>query len=350
MELFGLINTFPVPEVLQWAANDRATGALVFQRSGVEKRLHLSEGNIVACFSSDPLEYFGRYLLSHRRLSQSELMRAIAHCRKSGRRLGQGIVDLELMDETAVQESLSQQMADSICELFLWPRGLFYFSHEDLGSEPLLPTPLHVLGIAMEGTRWVDEHSRIRETLPHDNVILGRGPSWPGEELSPLARTITEEWIGGTPLRLLYRRVGGAGFRFLETVMGLVESGVFEVQSVGERPEADSEELTLTDLLLEQAESERRSGAPPLTVPLELLAPYYPRLDGRPSGLLPPKPAAARLRDGIDGATPLGDLLSDDADERAEQLDWLLRQIRRKKVALLPQPGESGTERGTGTN
>jgi hypothetical protein len=346
MELFGLLNTFPVPEVLQWAANDRASGALVFQRSTFEKRLHLAEGNIVACFSSDPLEYFGRYLLAHRRLSKSEVLRAIAHCRRSGQRLGQGIVELELMDEASVQAALSQQMSDSICELFLWPRGIFYFAHQELGHEELLPSPLHVLGIAMEGTRWVDEHSRIREVLPHDNIVLGRGPGWPGEELPPLARTVTEEWIGGTPLAMLYRRVGGSSFRFLETVMDLVETGIMDVQSVGRQPEAESEELTVTDLLLEQAESERRRGTPPLSVPLDLLAGYYPQLDGRPAGLLPPKPAAARLRDAIDGVTPLGDLLSADPDERTEQLDWLLRQIRRRRLALLPQPGE----RGTGTN
>lgn len=350
MELFGLLNTFPVPEVLQWAANDRASGALVFQRSSVEKRLHLAEGNVVACFSSDPLEYFGRYLLAHRKLSKSELLRAIAHCRKSGQRLGHGIVELGLMDEASVQEALSQQMSDSICELFLWPRGIFYFSHEELGAEELLPSPIHVMGIAMEGSRWVDEHSRIREVLPHDNVILGRGPAWPGEDPPPLARTITEEWIGGTPLRMLYRRVGGSSFRFLETVIGLVDAAVMEVQSVGEQPAAETEEITVTDLLLEQAESERRSGAPPLSVPLELLAPYYPQLDGRPAGLLPPKPAAARLRDAIDGATPLGDLLSPEPDERAEQLDWLLRQLRRRRLALLPQPEKRGEKRGTGTN
>lgn len=338
MELFGLLNTFPVPEVLQWAANDRASGALVFQRTNVEKRLHLAEGNVVACFSSDPLEYFGRYLLAHRKVSQSELLRAIAHCRRSGQRLGHGIVELGLLDEAAVQEALSHQMSDSICELFLWPRGVFYFSHEELGAEELLPSPIHVLGIAMEGSRWVDEHARIRELLPHDNVILGRGPAWPGQGLAPLARTVTEEWIGGTPLLMLYRRVGGSSFRFLETVAELVAGGVMEVQSVGREPAAETEELTVTDLLLEQAESERRSGAAPLSVPLDLLAPYYPQLDGRPAGLLPPKAAAARLRDGIDGATPLGELLSSDPQERAEQLDWLLRQLRRRRLALLPQP------------
>jgi hypothetical protein len=340
MELFGLLNTFPVPEVLQWAANDRATGVLVFQRSTVEKRLHLADGNIVACFSSDPLEYFGRYLLAHRRLSQSELLRTIAHCRKRGLRLGHGIVDLGLMPQESVQEALSEQMSDSICGLFLWPRGIFHFAHEELSPEELLPAPLHALGIAMEGARWADEHRRIRQLVPHDNVVLGLGSAWPGSDLQPLARTVTEEWIDGLSLDALYRSVGGSYFRFLEAVRLLIEDKILEVRSIGQQPVAESEEITVRDLLLEQAEKERRSGAPPLSLPLELLAGYYPLLDSRPSGLLPPPAAAARMRDRIDGATPLGALLSDDADERAEQLDWLLRQIRRRRLALLPHPAK----------
>ncbi|MEZ5333328.1 MAG: DUF4388 domain-containing protein [Thermoanaerobaculia bacterium] len=292
MELFGLLNTFPVPEVLQWAANDRGTGVLVFQRSTVEKRVHLSRGNIVACFSSDPLEYFGRYLLAHRKLSQSELLRAITHCRRQGQRLGHGIVELGLLAESVVQETLSQQISDSICGLFLWPRGVFHFAQEELSPEELLPDPIHVMGIAMEGARWVDEHQRIREVVPHDNVILGLGKAWPGTTLPALARTITEEWIDGMTLEKLYRSVGGVKFRFLEALQVLLQADVLTVRSVGDTPLAVSEEITLRDLLLEQAEKELRRGSSPLSVPLELLGSYYPQLDGRPSGLLPRHPAA----------------------------------------------------------
>lgn len=336
MQLFGLLNTFPVPEVLQWAANDRATGVLVFQRSTVEKRVHLADGNIVACFSSDPLEYFGRYLLAHRKLSQSELLRAITHCRRQGQRLGHGIVELGLLNESVVQEALCQQISDTICGLFLWPRGVFHFAQEELVPEELLPDPIHVMGVAMEGARWVDEHRRIRDAVPHDNVVLGLGGSWPGTDLPALARTVTEEWIEGMTLERLYRSVGGAKFRFLEALQTLLEGDVLAVHSVGDSPQAVSEEITLRDLLLEQAEKELRRGTAPLNVPLELLGSYYPELDGRPSGLLPQHPAAAKLRDGIDGQTQLSDLLSSDPEERAEQLDWLLRQIRRRRLAFLP--------------
>jgi hypothetical protein len=338
MELFGLLKTFPVADVLQWAANERATGVLVFRHARAEKRIHLDDGQVVACFSSEPLEFFGRYLLASSLLQQGELLRAIAHCRKQKVRLGQGLVELELLPRDVVESALRRQIEDSICDVFLWRQGLFYFAQEELEREELLPQPIHTVGLVMEGTRWIDEHALIREKLPNDDLVLRKGPAWPGGELAPLARHVADAWSRGGTLLDHYQRLGGSYFRFLEAVAHLLEGGVFEVESPGSRA-ADSEgDVPLIELLLEQAESEWHAVGGPLALPLTLLANHYPYLVGRPSGILPLRPAAEELRRGIDGETPLRDLLSPKLDERGEQLEWLVRQLRRRKLALLPAP------------
>ncbi len=344
MELFGLLKTFPVSDVLQWAANERATGVLVFRHSHAEKRIHLEEGQVVACFSSEPLEFFGRYLLANGLLQQGELLRAIAHCRKQKVRLGQGLVELELLPRGTVQEALRRQIEDSICDVFLWRQGLFYFAQEELEREELLPQPIHTIGLVMEGTRWIDEHALARRRLPHDNLTLRRGPEWPGAELSAFGRHVADAWARGGTLLEHYQRIGGAYFRFLEAAAGLLDRGVFEVESPGSEPETSAGDVPLIELLLEQAESEWRATGGPLALPLALLANHYPHLVGRPSGILPLKPAADELRRGIDGETALRDLLSPELEDRSEQLEWLARQLRRRKLALLPLPwSEMGT-------
>lgn len=338
MELFGLLKTFPVADVLQWAANERATGVLVFRHSRAEKRIHLDEGQVVACFSSEPLEFFGRYLLANGHLQQGDLLRAIAHCRKQKVRLGHGLVELELVPRERVQEALRRQIEDSICDVFLWRQGLFYFAQEELEREELLPQPIHPIGLVMEGTRWIDEHALVRERLPYDDLTLRKGPTWPGENLAPLARHVADAWARGGSLLDHYQRVGGSYFRFLEVMAGLVESGVLEVETPGSGAADAADDVPLLELLLEQAESEWHGVGGPLALPLTLLANHYPYLVGRPSGILPLKPAAEELRRGIDGETALRDLLSPKLDERADQLEWLVRQLRRRKLALLPLP------------
>ncbi|MGH9465203.1 MAG: DUF4388 domain-containing protein [Thermoanaerobaculia bacterium] len=338
MELFGLLKTFPVADVLQWAANERATGVLVFRHSRSEKRIHLDDGQVVACFSSEPLEFFGRYLLANGQLQQGELLRAIAHCRKQKVRLGQGLVELDLLPREIVQAALRRQIEDSICDVFLWRQGLFYFAQEDLEREELLPQPIHTIGLVMEGTRWIDEHVLMRERLPNDDLTLRKGPAWPGEGLAPLGRHAAEAWARGGTLVDHYQRIGGSYFRFLEVMAQLVETGVFEVEGLGSQATDSAGDVPLIELLLEQAESEWHAVGGPLALPLTLLANHYPYLAGRPSGILPLRPAAEELRRGIDGETPLRDLLAPNLDQRAEQLEWLVRQLRRRKLALLPLP------------
>ncbi len=338
MELFGLLKTFAAADVLQWAANERATGVLVFRHSRAEKRIHLDEGQVVACFSSEPLEFFGRYLLASGQLQQGELLRAIAHCRKQKVRLGQGLVELDLLPREVVQESLRCQIEDSVCDVFLWRQGLFYFTQEELEREELLPEPIHTMGLILEGARWIDEHARLRGQLPNDDLTLRKGADWPGGELPPFARHIVDAWTRGSTLTDHYQRLGGSYFRFLEAVEALVRSGVFDVDDPGSGKTHDSDDVPLRELLLEQAESEWHAAGGPLALPLALLANHYPYLVGRPSGLLPLKSSVEALRRGIDGETPLRDLLSPNLEERADQLEWLVRQLRRRKLALLPLP------------
>src|SRR5579859_4799156 len=178
MEFSGRLTAFPPSDLLQWALNDRRSGALVVRRSEREKRIYFHAGEVIACLSNDPAEYYGQHLVLNGYLQSDQLFEALTYCTNKGIRLGTALLDLGMLSAEVIQQTLRAQIEDVICDLFLWERGVFYFRAEMPMEEEILPEPIHAIGLIMEGTRWLDEYRRIRKVLAHDNIVLGRGTLW----------------------------------------------------------------------------------------------------------------------------------------------------------------------------
>jgi hypothetical protein len=141
MEFSGRLASFPIGDILQWAQNDRRSGALVIRRSGAEKRIFLREGDVVACFSDDPAEFFGQHLLVNGLLDESGLIGALKHCQRTGQKLGDALQTMGLLPTDKVQEALRQHVENQVCDIFLWRSGIFYFAAESLARELELRAP-----------------------------------------------------------------------------------------------------------------------------------------------------------------------------------------------------------------
>ena len=190
-----------------------------------------------------------------------------------------------------------------------------------LQDEEILPEPIDTLGLALEGARWIDEMERIRRVLVHDGVVLRRGDLWPGEGLAPLEARLARAVDGEKTVGDLYRKVRGSYFRFLSAA------------------ERGTHELSVYDLLLEQAtEDQVLVARRHMAIPLDLLERWYPVWAEEPSPD-EQKRMPARARDlyaRFDGKTPLGEALSGDARQRGRELDLLLLQLQKGRLALLP--------------
>lgn len=341
MEFSGRLASFLPGDLLQWARNDRRTGALVVRRSDREKRVYFHAGEVVGCLSTNPAEFYGQHLLVNGFLDQGQLLRALSQSTLTGRRLGAVLQELGFLTPELIQQTLRRQIEDLVCDVFLWDRGVFYFQSEMPPEEEILPEPIHTVALALEGSRWVDEHARIRSVLVHDNVVLARGAGWPGEELAPLERRIGAAVDGERTLGELYRAIRGSYFRFLEAAFQLCVASVLDIASVGEEGERGTHEVSVYDLMLEQATEEQVLVARRhMAVPLDLLERSFPVWVGEPTaeekGRMP-----ARARDfyaRFDGRTALGDAFSADPRLRGREMDLLLLQLQKGRLALLPGP------------
>lgn len=341
MEISGRLATISLGDVLQWAQNDRWEGALILRRREREKRIYLSAGKVVGCLSDEPGEFYGRHLRLNGHVGEEDLARALAHCTEHHQPLGVSLADLGILGPEEVQETLSQQIFDSVCGAFLWTKGVFYLEALSLPPSAIDPVPLDTFHLALEGNRWIDEHARIRRLLVHDSVVLRRG-SKPAEGLAPLETHVVAAVDGESDLAELHVRLGGSQFRFLEAAHRLCLDEVLDIARIDEADLSATGELSMLDVLLEQAATEERLRLAEghLAVPVEILEHLVPFWVVPPddSDLVPLEAAGRSLFRAIDGRTRLRDLFSPHPSRRLQQAEALLVELGRGRLALLPVP------------
>lgn len=340
MEFTGRLAAFPASNLLQWALTERVTGTLVVRRSEREKRIGFRNGKILDCRSNQAAEYYGQHLVAHGILGAEELGKALAHCRLRHMPLGETLWDLGLLDEATIRVTLAQSIEESVQDLFFWNQGLFYFQDGDPPTSRL-EVELETTELLLEGTQWIDEQARIRGVLTGDSVVVRPGLNRTTEELqlSPYEIRIVGNAAPEAALRDLYLRTGGVHFPFLSACFRLVTNGALEiVRNAAENPVA-SREINLRELLLSlQAEDEVVVGASSAIFPLEAIESIVPIWIRKPSAReLEAMPLRERaFLQGFDGRATLRRLFSPGAEERADQIELLLVELKKRNILLLP--------------
>ncbi len=341
MELSGRLAVFPISELLQWAHNDRRTGSLVVRRSTREKRIYFDAGRIVACFTDAAAEFYGQHLLLNGYLDQATLFHCLSLCKKKNKRLGEVLEDEDILGLEDVQRTLRYQIEDVICDLFLWNHGVFFFRSESPPPEEILAEPIATMGLVLEGTRWIDEVGRIRKVLVHDNVVLGPGTAKPKGDVKPRQRRILQEINGQRTLVQLYDAVRGSYFRFLCDAFELQQNDLIRILDVGERYHPMSSDLSIYDLLFEQAAEEQiQSSRRHFTHPIgsfERFVPVWVRPpDSREWSRMPER--VREFYQKFDGTRRLMKIFSPEEEDWNREAELLMLQIGKEAVALLPAP------------
>lgn len=339
MELSGRLSSFPIAEILHWSHNDRRSGSLVVRAAGREKRIFFHEGQIINCTTDDPSEFYGQFLLLAGYLNQDTLFRCLSQCKERGKRLGQVLLQEGLMSLADIQRTLRYHLEDVICDIFLWDHGVFFFRSESPPTEDLLAEPIATLGLALEGSHWVDEVGRIRHDLPNDHVILERQGADMPSSLKPRQRRILHEVDGVRRLEALYGAIHGSFYRFLVAVHELIEMGLIVVAKHGRTLHPLRKDDGLDDLLWEVASKEQASERQHL-IALRDLEHYVPIWVRQPSDeekrRMPDSVRAFYRR--FDGVRPLREILSEDTLEWQREVELLMLQIGKQSLALLPAP------------
>lgn len=351
MEFVGRLSAFSVADILQWVANDRRTGVLLVRSGERERWVSFHQGRIVGSVGENPEELYTRFLLNHGYTDPQTVVAALSHGKRKGRPLGHALVELGILDAETVRRTLAEHIRDSVCGLFLWTDGSFFFEAQEVQDVDPEPAPIDTVGLIMEGSRWFDEYQRICGVFVHENVLLRRGPTWPVRDLSPVQQRIIAGMTQSTTLSGLYGEIKGSYFRFLEAVHQLTEQAVLEIGGWSAREGEESRGR-------EASEVGTAEHQPPLLSRelLGALARVFPRL--YPVWLERPeveeagerRDELARLLREIDGSVPVVQICIGDSVQRRRALELLLDHLHRGHLALFPKPlaevraGEEGGE------
>ena len=158
-------------ELLQWLSMGQKTGTLVIDNQKITKKIFFEEGMIISSASTDPKEYLGRFLASHGFIPEDTVNEAVARQKAEKQLIGKILVNMGAISEEDLHQMLRLKAEESIYDVFTWSEGDFEFLDDQLPAETMVRMQLDVQGLVLEGTRRVDEWSRIREVIPSNLCV-----------------------------------------------------------------------------------------------------------------------------------------------------------------------------------
>jgi hypothetical protein len=239
MGVSGNLKTMLPGDLLQWLSLGQKTGTLVVRSKSVEKKVFFKQGRVISSASNDPRDYLGQFLISHGFISEQELMKAMEVQQQSGILLGKILVMIDVIPEPDLLRLMRLKAEEEIYDIFLWREGEFHFLDDELPTMEMIPLQVDVTGIIMEGTRRVDEWSRIRELIPHDVMIPIVAKTIPPADLSDVERTIVNAIDGKRTIAEIELEARATLFIVCSTLNHLARDGFIRMAEPGGPVAAD---------------------------------------------------------------------------------------------------------------
>lgn len=251
MSISGNLRTMPFPDLLQWIALSKKTGALIVKGARYTKKLLFSDGNVTAVTSNNPTEHLGHYLIGWRYLSEEQLRSLLERQRQTRSMLGELLASEGALTRDQVAHLLRVKTEETIFDLMLWEEGEFFFLDDASPARTYQELNLPVDQIIFEGARRVDERRRMKEVIPN-GLVAARLLDSSGE----IARNETEREMlafmdGNHTLDAIALQVRAARFDVQSLAFRLLSAGKVEIVSAGIRPQAGPQPETWRALVAE---------------------------------------------------------------------------------------------------
>ena len=230
--LGGDIRFIPLADVMLLLHNNGRTGSMRCSRAGVTKTMEWEKGELVFARSTAPGDRLGAFLMARGLVTAGQLQQADPMV-GSQDRLGKALVRLGALTPSALWEAVRGQMTEIIYSLFHWKDGLFEFREGDPPQEKIALN-ISLMNLIMEGTRRLDEWSRVREKIQSDRVVLAPVKALEealrGVKLSDLERTALGLVDGRRTVREVIDLVAREEFESWQALHALLSAGVIRVQ------------------------------------------------------------------------------------------------------------------------
>jgi hypothetical protein len=177
MALEGELRDFNILEVIQLLGQQGKTGVLKvwgWGKRGDEAGIYFSNGRITHATSKGRTkgDLLGERLATTGVVSRDDLYTALRTQKKSGRFLGEIIVEGNMADEQAVLNALYTQIHELVYEVFRLEVGKFEFSPISATEFPSLIVELNADEVMLNILKMVDEWPEIEKRVPPPTMVL----------------------------------------------------------------------------------------------------------------------------------------------------------------------------------
>jgi hypothetical protein len=235
MAIEGPLRELGIHDVFQLLDLNRKTGVL-----RVTSELRHNDGSV--WFTGGAVVYaeirsnphpLGDMLVRVGKITDAELRRAHAIQQEEGkvRRIGDILVENEVVTSADVERHVRFQVEEVIFEMMGWHEGYFSFSEEPVVVVPGdAVTVVRIETLLMEGARRIDEWSRMERRIPHVGVIPSLAPDAAGDDgaldLLPTEWEVLALVDGERDIRGIANALARSDFDVAKTVFGLDSAGV----------------------------------------------------------------------------------------------------------------------------
>ncbi len=237
MALVGNIRDFGLSDFLYLVDRGYKTGGLHLAHEQEMALLFFEKGKLVMAVRR-PEDQQGELLVRLGVLNADQLDQARQQLatRDHGATLTQVIVDEQIAGKDQIQNALQGFTEESVYGLFGWPEGEFRFEQNQRPAPdaPVIPTPISVDHLIMEGVRRIDEWGRIKDRIPSTDMVV-RFLEQPGEKMKGV-KLAPEEWRifarinGKDTLAEIAQKTSLSDFDVCRIVYGFLTAGLVEVQ------------------------------------------------------------------------------------------------------------------------
>jgi hypothetical protein len=147
--------------------------------------VYFKDGSVVYGYGPRKTYHIGRMLVENGRISAEQLDESIAfqaNNQKSGKRLGQILIDRQYIDRADLEEVIRKQVEELIFSLMSWDRGSFKFYENQFPTEEEITVSLSTENVVLEGLRRLDEMTRLKDYLPDFSTVYQLAPSESGQK------------------------------------------------------------------------------------------------------------------------------------------------------------------------
>ena len=247
MALQGNLRDFSITEIIQLIGQQLKTGVLNIRRGKDRVELSFVDGMIVNAYSSyrGKKDLIGEIFVKAQLISQEQLERVLRVQKETYKYLGEILVELQLLTKEDVLKVVSNQVYETIYDLFWWEEGEFNFDLRMVESYKKIPFALSSEQVLLNILRMVDEWSEIEKKVFSTHLVFRRstGSDQKVADALPAASAFKEGM--SSEQEVIYKLVDGTltveelidrsllgKFNASEILANLLDSGLIEIAGI----------------------------------------------------------------------------------------------------------------------